>query len=94
MINKILLIGSANISKILIGFCLLKLASIYLTTSEFGRLGHYISFISLLFVFSGGGLTNGIIALVGQNRNNQKILQSIESTLLTCSFTFAVLLLF
>lgn len=92
MISKFLLIGFANLSKILVGFFLLKLATVYLTPSEFGMIGHYISFISLIYIFSGGGISNGIIAIIGKNSANIAFIEKAKTTLFTFSIFFSICL--
>lgn len=92
MVNKFLLIGFANLSKILVGFFLLKLATEYLTPSEFGMIGHYISFISLIYIFSGGGISNGIIAIIGRNSANVAFIEKTKTTLFMFSIFFSICL--
>lgn len=80
----------SNLFKIILGFCLLKFSTFFLTTEEFGRLGHFMSFISLLFIFSGGGMSNGIIALVGQSKDDKILLKKLELNFILLTLIFTV----
>lgn len=90
VIDKVFLIGMSNLFKIILGFCLLKFSTSFLTTEEFGRLGHFMTFISLLFIFSGGGLSNGIIALVGQSKDNKILLKKLELNFIFLTLIFTL----
>lgn len=67
-----ILIGISQIFKILFGLILFKLISIYLGPEGLGKLGHFITLITFLFVLSGGGIQNGIVKYVSEYRTSVK----------------------
>lgn len=93
MILRFFQLASANLSKILLAFILLKLCTFNLGPDQFGKLGHFISFISLLFVFAGGGISNGILSLVRESKSAEDINNEIRYSLLFYSMIFSLSIL-
>ncbi|POM11183.1 hypothetical protein [Pseudomonas orientalis] len=47
--------SAAQASKILVGFCILKLIALYLGADGLGKLGHFMSLVSIAVLLAGGG---------------------------------------
>lgn len=63
-----LLTATAHLSKILVGFVLLKLIAHYLGAEGLGQLGHFMSLFTILTILAGGGILNGVIKYVAEYR--------------------------
>lgn len=78
-----LLTASAQISKLLVGFVLLKMIAYYLGAAGLGALGHFMSMVTIVSMLAGGGITNGIIKYVAEYRfSPRKMLAFISSSVL------------
>lgn len=84
--------GLAQGSKILTGFFLLKLIAVYLGPGGLGKLGHFLSIVTLMSVFAGGGIVNGIIKYVAEYKNDEAKLKDFMSSsfFYTCLISFVV----
>ncbi|MBY0378228.1 MAG: O-antigen translocase [Gammaproteobacteria bacterium] len=71
-IRSALLTTSAHLSKILVGFFLLKLIALYLGAEGLGVLGHFMSLVSIVTMLAGGGVVNGVIKFVAEYRFDQR----------------------
>lgn len=58
--------GSAHFTKILAGFIFLKLVAVYLGAEGLGSLGQLMSFVTILSLIAGGGITNAVIKYVAE----------------------------
>lgn len=63
--------------KLLNGFFLVKLISVYVGPEGLARTGQFISFISFLVLFAGGGINQGIIKYVSEYKENSQRLKEI-----------------
>lgn len=79
-LQSLLLTSSAQGSKILLGFCVLKLVAIYLGPDGLGKLGHFMSVVSILVLLAGGGLSHGVIKYSSEYRTNYFKLYKFMST--------------
>ena len=61
---------AAQVSKILVGLVLIKLAAIYVGVEGFGQLGHLMSLVTMMTLLAGGGIVNGLIKYTSEYRNN------------------------
>lgn len=78
-----LLTASAQISKLLVGFVLLKMIAYYLGAAGLGALGHFMSMVTIVSMLAGGGITNGIIKYVAEYRfSPRKMLAFISASVL------------
>lgn len=85
--------------KLLNGFFLVKLISIYLGPEGLARTGQFISFISFLVLFAGGGINQGIIKYVSEYKEDKQQLKAIlgsgQYVMLTSTFiSFIAIILF
>jgi PST family polysaccharide transporter/antigen flippase len=69
-IKSAFLVSLSQISKIILGLFTIKVISIYLGPEGLGKLGHFMSFVTFLFVFSGGGIQNAIIKYTAEFKTN------------------------
>lgn len=94
-IRSALLTSAAHLSKILVGFVLLKLIALYLGAEGLGALGHFMSAVTIMSLVAGGGIGNAIIKYVSEYRNSPKLMlrfisASSSYSLLVC---FVILVL-
>ncbi|WP_434458541.1 O-antigen translocase [Stutzerimonas urumqiensis] len=92
-VYRALLTVFAHLSKLLIGFLLLKLVSFYLGAEGLGRLGHFMSLLTILSILAGGGILNGIIKYVSEYRAYPSKLISFVSSAASYSLIFSLFLL-
>ena len=91
-IYSALLTAFAHFSKLLVGFLLLKLVSFYLGAEGLGRLGHFMSLLTILSILAGGGILNGVIKYVAEYRSHPLKLVGFVSAAASYSLIFAMLL--
>ncbi|XVO88999.1 O-antigen translocase [Pseudomonas palleroniana] len=72
--------SAAQASKILVGFCILKLIAFYLGADGLGKLGHFMSLVSIAVLLAGGGISHGVIKYVAEFKNNRFKLDRLFST--------------
>lgn len=58
-----------NFIKILCGILILKLAAIYLSVQDFGRLGQFMTLVAVVNMLAGGGINNGVVKLLAEAKN-------------------------
>jgi polysaccharide transporter, PST family len=94
-IKSALLTSAGHLSKILLGFCLLKVIALYLGPEGLGALGHFMSAVSIVMLLAGGGVVNGVIKYVAEYRSRPRELLRFISMAASYSlyFVFVVLLL-
>lgn len=83
----------AHISKLLVGFLLLKLVSFYLGADGLGRLGHFMSLLTILSLLAGGGILSGIIKYVAEYRSQPIKLVGFVSSAASYSLFFSIFFL-
>ncbi|MGR3887566.1 O-antigen translocase [Pseudomonas sp. 1152_12] len=93
--NRSMLVGAfftsaAQTSKILVGFCILKLIALYLGVDGLGQLGHFMSLVSIAVLLAGGGISHGIIKYVAEFKNNRFKLHRLFSTSVCYAFSFCL----
>lgn len=88
-----LLTVCAHLSKLLVGFLLLKLVSFYLGAEGLGRLGHFMSLLTILSLLAGGGILSGVIKYVAEYRSQPIKLVGFVSSAASYSLIFSVFLL-
>ncbi|WP_077521788.1 O-antigen translocase [Metapseudomonas resinovorans] len=92
-IRSALLTSSAHLSKLLVGFILLKFIALYLGAEGLGTLGHFMSAVTIVTLLAGGGVVNGIIKYVSEYRTQSRRLLGFISAATTYSCSFAVIVL-
>lgn len=90
--TTILTVLSTSI-KLLNAFFIVKLVSIYIGPEGLAKVGQFISLITFLTVFSGGGISYGIIKYVSEYKDNDKeIIKTIQTgsffVLFSCFVSF------
>jgi len=88
------LVVAAQASKILVGLVLIKLAAIYIGVEGFGKLGHLMSFVTMLTVLAGGGIVNGIIKYTAEYKKNIWNILRFISTASLYSLIFSLIIFF
>jgi PST family polysaccharide transporter/antigen flippase len=91
--------SAAQASKILVGFCVLKLIALYLGADGLGKLGHFMSLVSITVLLAGGGISHGVIKYVAEFKGSHFKLYKLFSTsifyaLSFCLVSFVLLLVF
>jgi O-antigen/teichoic acid export membrane protein len=74
------------------GLVLLKVIAVNLGPEGFGKLGHFMSLISILSVLAGGGILNGIVKYIAEYRQSPEKLTSFISSAFAYSFIFSIAL--
>lgn len=92
-IRSALLTSSAHLSKILVGFVLLKLIALYLGAEGLGVLGHFMSAVTIVTLLAGGGVVNGVIKFVAEYRYQPRKMLFFISAAAVYSFVFCVMVL-
>jgi len=89
------LIIFSQLTKILLGLFLMKAIALQLGTNGLGQLGHFISFITFLVIFSGGGIESGIVKYVSEYKNKPfQLISFLQASILYSSFlSFIIFLL-
>lgn len=87
-LSSAVLTTAAQASKILVGFSVLKLIALYLGPEGLGRLGHFMSLISILVLLAGGGISHGVIKYAAEYKRKSFELHRLLNT--TTSFALAV----
>lgn len=90
-LSAIALVASAHISKLLVGFFLLKLIAHFLGSEGMGRLGHFMSALTILALLAGGGISNGIIKFVAEFRDRPRRLIKFVSAAATYSLVASLI---
>jgi len=91
--------SSGHIIKILSGFLLLKLMAFYLGAEGLGRLAHFMNFMTVIVLLSGGGVATALIKYVAEYKDNNNLLGEFLNTAMlysffVCIFTCIILIVF
>ncbi|MDY7565986.1 O-antigen translocase [Pseudomonas sp. RTC3] len=89
-IYSALLTSAAQGSKILVGFCVLKLVAMYLGPDGLGKLGHFMSVVSILVLLAGGGLSHGVIKYSSEYKANYFKFYKVLSTSIIYAGVFSL----
>lgn len=92
-ITSAILIGTAQISKIILGLFLIKVIALYLGPEGLGRLGHLISLVAFLAIISGGGIQDGIVKYVSEYKQKPVYLIRFINTSASYSLIISLFLL-
>ena len=85
--------GFAHLTKILAGFIVLKLVAVYLGAAGLGSLGQLMSFVTILSLIAGGGITNAVIKYVAEYRQTpSKMLQFVSGAFSYATYFSVVIL--
>ncbi len=90
-LKGMLLTSTAHLSKIVLGLVLIKLIALYLGPDGLGRLGHYMSLVSIVILLAGGGITNGIIKYISVIKSDSDSLNSFISSVFVYSLFFSLI---
>ncbi|NVZ68393.1 O-antigen translocase [Pseudomonas costantinii] len=82
--------SAAQASKILVGFCVLKLIALYLGADGLGKLGHFMSLVSITVLLAGGGISHGVIKYVAEFKDSRFKLYKLFSTSIFYAFGFCL----
>lgn len=86
----------AHSVRLLGGLIVLKMIAVYLGPTGLGKLGHFMSLISILSVIAGGGVLNGIVKYVSEYQNDRVKLRLFlaNATSYSLAFSFFIFVLF
>ena len=71
-----LLFAASTLSKLLAGLIVVKIIAVYIGADGLGRLGQFMSLMSMITILAGGGISTGIVKFVAQYREEQKQLRA------------------
>ncbi|TNG91874.1 lipid III flippase WzxE [Pasteurellaceae bacterium USgator11] len=72
--------ASSTLVKILVGLLVIKLLAVAFGTEGVGRAANYMTLLTVLGVFAGGGIFNGVTKYVAEYEQNPTQLQSVLAT--------------
>lgn len=93
-----LLFSASTLSKLLASFFVVKIIAVYIGASGLGKLGQFMSLMSMVTILAGGGITTGIIKYVAEFKDNNRELReylgaaSLVMVLASLVLGFALLL--
>jgi len=68
------LFSASTVSKLVAGLLIVKIIAVSLGADGLGRLGQFMSLISMVTILAGGGITSGIVKYVAEFKDNKQIL--------------------
>lgn len=92
-LHSLVLTSAAHLSKILIGFVLLKFIALYLGSAGLGALGHFMSAVTIMSLIAGGGVANALIKYVSEYRDRPKLMLRFISASTTYSIFSCLIVL-
>lgn len=69
-----LLYGASTLSRLLAGLVVVKIIAVYIGADGLGRLGQFMSLVTIVTTLAGGGISTGIVKYVAEHRNDQATL--------------------
>jgi polysaccharide transporter, PST family len=73
------LTGSAHLSRIAVGFLLVKVIAYYLGPEGMGGIGHFMSLATIVYMVAGGGITNAVIKYASEyNQQPRRLLRMVD----------------
>jgi polysaccharide transporter, PST family len=82
IVKASILTSMATVARLLSGLMIVKFVAWYAGPEGVGRLGQFLSFVSLIVVLGGGGIGNGVVKYVAEYRNDSKSLTTVFGTAL------------
>src|SRR5437660_9073573 len=70
-----LLFSASTLSKLLAGLIVVKIIAVYVGAGGLGRLGQFMSLMSMVTIMAGGGITTGIVKYVAEFKDNNQELK-------------------
>ncbi|HHQ4470338.1 TPA: hypothetical protein ACSP1P_003915, partial [Aeromonas veronii] len=89
-----LYISLGHISKLMVGFLLLKLLAYYNGVEGLNQVGNLLTVVSVVVAFSGGGIINGIIKYSSEWRGDKDLISKLISTSVCYSLIFNAVVFF
>lgn len=86
--------GLGHLSKLLLGFALVKLIAYYHGRSGLGYVANFMSVITIAVSMAGGGITNAVIKYVAEYKNSKYQLVNFISSAVCYSLFFSFLIFF
>lgn len=71
-----LLFSASTFSKLLAGLVVVKIIAVYVGADGLGRLGQFMSLMSMITIMAGGGISSGVIKYVAQYREDGPALRA------------------
>lgn len=71
-----LLFAASTLSRLLAGLVVVKIIAVYIGADGLGRLGQFMSLMSMITILAGGGISTGIVKFVAQYRDEHKELRA------------------
>lgn len=84
--------GLGHLSKLLLGFALLKLIANYQGSAGLGYIGNFMSLVTLVVSMAGGGVTNAVIKYTAEYKTNEVNLSRFFSTAAFYSLAISIFL--
>lgn len=84
----------AHFSKLIMGFFIIKLIAYHLGAEGLGKLGHFMSVITIVSIIAGGGVLSGVIKYVAEYRSYPLKIVRFVSSAVSYSLIFSFFLFF
>jgi len=94
VLNGAILTGCAHLSRIVMGFILLKIIAYYLGAEGMGALGHFMSVSTMVYMVAGGGIINAVIKYSSEYSKRPRLLLRFVSASATYSAAFSAIIMF
>jgi len=93
LLNGAILTSCAHLSRIVMGFILIKIIAYYLGAEGMGALGHFMSVSTMVYMIAGGGVINAVIKYAAEYaRQPRQLLRFISvSATYSAIFCFVVM---
>jgi len=82
-----LLFSGSTISKLFAGLFIVKMIAITVGADGLGRLGQFMSLMSMVTIMAGGGITNGVVKYVSEFKENKQKLNDYLGAASYVTFT-------
>ncbi|MBL0666734.1 MULTISPECIES: oligosaccharide flippase family protein [Aeromonas] len=89
----VMLTFMAHLSKLLMGFFILKLIAYKMGVDGLGRIGNFMSLLTVCGILAGGGIINGVIKYTSEYRGDVKRLTLFVSSAIRYSLISSVIML-
>lgn len=93
LLNGAILTSCAHLSRIVMGFILIKIIAYYLGAEGMGALGHFMSVSTMVYMIAGGGVINAVIKYSAEYAGQPRQLLRFISVSATYSAIFCLIVM-
>ncbi|WP_338525662.1 O-antigen translocase [Pseudomonas batumici] len=93
LLKGAILTSCAHLSRIVMGFILIKIIAYYLGAEGMGALGHFMSVSTMVYMIAGGGVINAVIKYAAEYARQPRLLLRFVSVSATYSAIFCLVVM-